>query len=85
MMLGPFENVTERQKPLFLNPDPPNYVNEYKTYQRIFKICWEIAKSQKSGISEKTGTEHPEDPPYQFLKILNTGPISSRKHELGTL
>ena len=29
----------------------------------------------------KARTEHPEDPFNEFLKVLNMGSISSRKHE----
>ena len=32
-------------------------------------------------ILEKTGTESPEDPSNKIYKILNMGPISTRKHE----
>ena len=34
-------------------------------------------------VMGKTRAENPEDPSYTFLKFLNMGSMSSRKHELG--
>ena len=34
---------------------------------------------------EKAGTNNSEDPSHCFLKILSTGSISSRKHEIGNM
>ena len=31
---------------------------------------------------EKTGTEHDEDPSKKILKISDTGPLSSWKHDM---
>ena len=36
-------------------------------------------------LEKMGGANNPEDPSYEFLKILNMGSISSRKHEIKTL
>ena len=63
--------------------------NSRKTPKHIWKILfWEISKTWKSKtlkVLERRGPTNSEDPSTEFLKTLNMGSISPRKHEMEIL
>ena len=52
-----------------------------KHKNNVKKCCQKVPRNVKK--TKRRGPKNPEDPSKKFLKILDTGAISSEKHEMG--
>ena len=82
MILGPIGNVTEPQKPLFLNLYTPNYFKIFKKIQKHVEAYhfWTFTNLETRNFQKRCVPTNPEGPSYIFLKILNMGSISIGEH-----
>ena len=85
--LGIFEQVHDSQNQQYLLFETPGYFKYFKTNSEPFSQKHTLGNqnvedSHVWNLWERPAPEHPEDPFNKFLEILNTGSISSRKHEM---
>ena len=69
----------------FLSLETPTYLNKSENSRIIFKnIICEPQKRISGTLKtlEKVRAENPDDPFNEFLKLLDMGSISSKKHEI---
>ena len=83
--------VRDSRNHFLLVLNPPNKIIQRHSREIQFAVREYVVENLKIlnieslYIFEKARAEHPDDPSYKFLKILNMGSISINKHEIEIL